>query len=169
MHCHLIVSRKDQSNKKKLSPLTNHKNTKNGIIKGGFDRVNLFQQTAQGFDKLFGYNRQLAESFEYVNTMKNGSINNKLKTQEDELQQPERLFTSEKKNEVIQYCEKENKISYNTESERYNEQISHQVNKTNCSSLLSIFSLGESNSFDATLAEELRAQKLKKKRKPRLR
>ena len=30
MHCHLIVSRKDQANKKKLSPLTNHKNTKNG-------------------------------------------------------------------------------------------------------------------------------------------
>ncbi|KAA6314213.1 hypothetical protein EZS27_035136 [termite gut metagenome] len=25
MHCHLIVSRKNQSNKKKLSPLTNHK------------------------------------------------------------------------------------------------------------------------------------------------
>ena len=44
MHCHLIVSRKDQTNKKKLSPLTNHKNTKNGVIKGGFDRVNLFQQ-----------------------------------------------------------------------------------------------------------------------------
>ncbi len=54
MHCHLIVSRKDQTNKKKLSPLTNHKNTKNGIIKGGFDRVNLFQQAEQGFDKLFG-------------------------------------------------------------------------------------------------------------------
>ena len=30
MHCHLIVSRKDQANKKKLSPLTNHKSTKNG-------------------------------------------------------------------------------------------------------------------------------------------
>ena len=43
MHCHLIVSRKDQANKKKLSPLTNHKNTKNGVIKGGFNRVNLFQ------------------------------------------------------------------------------------------------------------------------------
>ena len=28
IHCHLIVSRKDQANKKKLSPLTNHKNTK---------------------------------------------------------------------------------------------------------------------------------------------
>ena len=50
MHCHLIVSRKDQTNKKKLSPLTNHKNTEAGIIKGGFDRVNLFQQVEQGFD-----------------------------------------------------------------------------------------------------------------------
>ena len=74
MHCHLIVSRKDQANKKKLSPLTNHKNTKNGAITGGFDRVNLFQQTEQGFDKLFGYNRQQSESFDYHNTMKNGSI-----------------------------------------------------------------------------------------------
>lgn len=43
MHCHIIVSRKDQSNKIKLSPLTNHKNTKKGTVKGGFDRTNLFQ------------------------------------------------------------------------------------------------------------------------------
>lgn len=28
MHCYLIVSQKDKANKKKLSPLTNHKNTK---------------------------------------------------------------------------------------------------------------------------------------------
>ena len=58
IHCHLIVSRKDQANKKKLSPLTNHKNTNKGIIKGGFDRVKLFQQAEQGFDKLFNYQRQ---------------------------------------------------------------------------------------------------------------
>ena len=30
MHCHLLVSRKDQSNKVKISPLTNHRNTKKG-------------------------------------------------------------------------------------------------------------------------------------------
>ena len=41
------MSRKEQSNKKKLSPLTNHKNTKNGTIKGSFDRVNLFKQAAE--------------------------------------------------------------------------------------------------------------------------
>ena len=63
MYCHLIVSRKDQSNKKKLSPLTNHKNTKNGIVKGGFERVNLFRQAEQGFNKLFSYNRQETETF----------------------------------------------------------------------------------------------------------
>ena len=48
MHCHLIVSRKDQTNKKKLSPLTNHKNTKKGSVTGGFDRVKLFLQAEQG-------------------------------------------------------------------------------------------------------------------------
>lgn len=74
IHCHLIVSRKDQANKKKLSPLTNHKNTKKGTVTGGFDRVNLFQQAEQGFDKLFDYKRQLVESFDYCNTMKNGTI-----------------------------------------------------------------------------------------------
>lgn len=85
MHCHLIVSRKDQTNKKKLSPLTNHKNTKKGVIKGGFDRKTLFRQTEQGFDKLFGYNRPINESFEYYKTMKNGSISEQLKMQERQI------------------------------------------------------------------------------------
>ena len=87
MHCHLIVSRKDQTNKKKLSPLTNHKNTKKGAIKGGFDRTNLFKQAEQGFDKLFNYNRPLTESFEYYNTMKNGSITDQIKMQEKTISQ----------------------------------------------------------------------------------
>lgn len=82
MHCHIIVSRKDQSNKIKLSPLTNHRNTKKGTVKGGFDRTNLFQQAEKGFDKLFSYNRSLDESFEYYNTMKNGNIAEQIKMQE---------------------------------------------------------------------------------------
>ena len=84
MHCHLIISRKDQANKKKLSPLTNHKNTKNGIIKGGFNRVNLFQKIERGFDYMFCYDRQQFESFDYHNTMKNGSISELLKQQEQD-------------------------------------------------------------------------------------
>lgn len=82
MHCHIIVSRKDQANKIKLSPLTNHHNTKKGIVKGGFDRTNLFQQVEQGFDELFNYYRPFDESFEYYNTIKNGTIIEQLKIQE---------------------------------------------------------------------------------------
>ncbi len=96
MHCHLIVSRKDQANKKKLSPLTNHKNTKKGTVTGGFDRVNLFHQTEQGFDKLFGYDRQQSESFDYHNTMKNDSIFEQLKLQEQE------LLSNERKTKIYQ-------------------------------------------------------------------
>lgn len=169
MHCHLIVSRKDQANEKKLSPLTNHKNTKKGTVTGGFDRVNLFQQAEQGFDKLFSYNRQLSESFEYSNTMKNGSIDDKLKMQEQELKEPKQYFTGEKKKEIFQSSEKENMISYNLDSKADNKYSYNQQNNGNSDSLLSIFSLGDGNNYDATSAEELQAKKLKKKKKKGIR
>lgn len=168
MHCHLIVSRKDQTNKKKLSPLTNHKNTKNGVIKGGFDRVNLFRQAEQGFDKLFGYNRQLSESFEYANTMKNGNIDDKLKMQEQELKEPKQYFTGENKKEIFQSNEKENMISCNLDSKADNKHSYNQQNNDNGDSL-SIFSLGDGSNYDATLAEELQAKKPKKKKKKGIR
>lgn len=169
MHCHLIVSRKDQANKKKLSPLTNHKNTTNGVIKGGFDRVNLFQQAEQEFDKLFSYNRQLSESFEYANTMKNGSMDDKLKMQEQELKEPKYYFAGEKKKEIFQSSEKENIISCNLDSKADNKHSYNQQNNSGGDSLLSIFSLGDSNNYDATQAEELQAKKLKKKKKKGIR
>lgn len=169
MHCHLIVSRKDQTGKKKLSPLTNHKNTKNGVIKGGFDRVNLFRQAEQGFDKLFSYNRQLSESFEYSNTMKNGSIDDKLRMQEQELKEPKQYFTGEKKKDVFQSSEKENNISCNLDNNQNNEQSFNQANNKTGDSLLSILSLGDRNNYDATLAEESQAKKLKKKKKEGIR
>ena len=98
MHCHLIVSRKDQSNKVKISPLTNHKNTKKGAIKGGFDRTNLFQQAEVGFDKLFAYQRDLQETFVYCNIMKNGNIKDKLQMQEQDLKQSTKPLVSEIEN-----------------------------------------------------------------------
>ena len=168
MHYHLIVSRKDQSNKKKLSPLTNHKNTKKGTVTGGFDRVNLFQRAEQGFDKLFDYNRQLSESFEYANTMKNGSIDEKLKMQERELKEPKQYFTGENKKEVHQSSEKENKISCNLDSKQEHKLSYNQQNNSGGDSLLSIFSLGDGNNYDATLAEESQAKKLKKKKSRKL-
>lgn len=110
MHCHLIVSRKDQSNTKKLSPLTNHKNTKKGTIKGGFDRTNLFQNAEEGFDKLFNYNRPTNESFEYYNIMKNGSIFEQISMQE-------KILASEKENMKID-LDADKRISKEEEKQR---------------------------------------------------
>ena len=157
MHCHLIVSRKDQVNKKKLSPLTNHKNTKKGTVTGGFDRVNLFKQAEQGFDKLFNYNRQQTESFDYYNTMKNSSISEQLEIQNQN-------FTGEKKKERFQSCEKENNISCNLDSKQDNKYSNNQQNNSCGDSLFSIFSLDDNNNYDVTLAEELQVQKRKKKK-----
>ena len=168
MHCHLIVSRKDQTNKKKLSPLTNHKNTKNGVIKGGFDRVNLFQKAEQGFDRLFGYNRQLSESFEYSNTMKNGSIDDKLRMQEQELKEPKQYSTGENKKDVFQSSEKENNISCNLDSKADEKHSYNHQNNGSGDSVLSIFSLRDGNN-NATPVEELQAQKRKKKKKKGIR
>ena len=168
MHCHLIVSRKDQTGKKKLSPLTNHKNTKNGVVKGGFDRVNLFRQAEQGFDKLFSYNRQLSESFEYSNTMKNGSIDDKLRMQEQELKEPKQYFTGENKKDVFQSSEKENNISCNLDSKADKKHSYNHQNSGSGDSLLSIFSLVDGNN-NAAPVEELQAQKRKKKKKKGIR
>lgn len=158
MHCHLIVSRKDQIGKKKLSPLTNHKNTKNGVIKGGFDRVNLFQKAEEGFDKLFDYDRQLSESFDYYNTMKNGSISEQVGSQNQ-------IFTAQKEKEVFQSSEKENNISYNFDNKEENRHSNNQQHNSSDDSLLSIFSLGNGNNNNATPTEELQVQKHKKKKK----
>lgn len=158
MHCHLVVSRKDQANKKKLSPLTNHKNTKNGIIKGGFDRVNLFKQVEQGFDKQFDYDRQPSESFRYHNTIKNGSISQLLELQNQ-------ILTGEKKKDVFQSSEKENNNSCYLDSKQKSEQPSNLGNSIGGDSLLSIFSLADGSGYEATLVEELEAEKRKKKKK----
>lgn len=74
MHAHIIVSRKDITNKIKLSPQTNHRNTKKGTIKGGFDRDNFFKASEQTFDLMFQYKRDFKNSYSYQNTLKNGSL-----------------------------------------------------------------------------------------------
>lgn len=173
MHCHLIVSRKDQSNKKKLSPLTNHKNTKKGTVKGGFDRKNLFQQAEQGFDKLFSYQRQLTETFEYCNMMKNGSISEQLNMQE-------RQVADERKNADMQTglrADKqdepnENKVAYKQDENLSNIQSVNQENKKEDKQSFNLPDLGLSSALglltpDANKEEEQIPMKKKIKKKPK--
>ena len=176
MHCHLIVSRKDQTNKKKLSPLTNHKNTKNGMIKGGFNRTVLFENADKGFDQLFSYNRQLLETFEYFNAMKNRNIANKLQMQELNISTQD--FIDEKKkdvgveaNENAQNQTNSNlkKISDTAIQKQINTSVNQSIQQTsenNSSSFLSITSLpSEINPVDQ---QQLLKPKKKKKQRPKL-
>lgn len=165
MHCHLIVSRKDQTNKVKISPLTNHRNTKKGVITGGFDRTTLFENVEKGFDKLFGYNRQLSETFEYCNTMKNGSMSDKLQMQERELKAPEQNFAGEKKKEtedvqIIRYADKQEDL---TESKFANKQDSNSPD-LGLSSVFGVLTPDTNNREE----EQLPVKKKKKKQRPRL-
>ncbi|WP_455962012.1 DUF5712 family protein [Bacteroides bouchesdurhonensis] len=176
IHCHLIVSRKDQANKKKLSPLTNHKNTKNGVIKGGFDRVNLFQQVEQGFDKLFNHNRQLSKTFDYYNVMKNKTIMDKLQMQKRELKNLKILFTSEKKRIVDIQIDENMRVRTNTNLKSVSDttiqqQICTSVNQsmhqqTNESGLFSI--LPTTTNISPMDEQLLPKPKKKNKRRPRL-
>ncbi len=65
-HTHIIVSRKDKSQKLKLSPLTNHKDTTKGVVKGGFNRVDFKLECELVFDKLITYERDFHERAEYL-------------------------------------------------------------------------------------------------------
>lgn len=66
-HIHIIVSRKDASNRFSLSPGSKYKasnvelNGKN--VKRGFDRNGFFEKAEKTFDKTFGYRRNFAETY----------------------------------------------------------------------------------------------------------
>ena len=74
LHVHVIVSRKDATNRFKLSPMTNHRGGSSGVIKRGFDRDSFYRECEKIFDKTTGFDRSLEKSYDYFNTMKHGSI-----------------------------------------------------------------------------------------------
>jgi hypothetical protein len=84
MHIQIIVSRKDASNSIKLSPLNNSKgaNAEHSQKVGQFDRVAFKQVTESLFDRMFGYDREIKESFNYANTLKHGSYEQKQEVKE---------------------------------------------------------------------------------------
>jgi hypothetical protein len=84
LHAHVVISRKTADNKLKISPKTNHRS---GVM-GGFDRTKFFDQVEKSFDSKFKHQRDVKESFEYQNAMKNGSLEDVKRQVERELKQP---------------------------------------------------------------------------------
>ncbi|RTE54261.1 mobilization protein [Arenibacter aquaticus] len=66
-HIHIIVSRKDASNRFSLSPGSKYRASDvklNGeTVKRGFDRDKFFKNAEKTFDKTFGYKRNFAETY----------------------------------------------------------------------------------------------------------
>tara|TARA_R110001583_G_scaffold49447_4_gene154871 strand:+ start:3542 stop:4576 length:1035 start_codon:yes stop_codon:yes gene_type:complete len=66
-HIHIIVSRKDVSNRYSLSPGSKYKASDvemNGrTVKRGFDRDTFYKNAEKTFDGLFGYNRNYVETY----------------------------------------------------------------------------------------------------------
>ena len=65
VHCHFIVGRKTADGRNRISPTTNNRKE--------FDRDRLTLRTEQSFDQKTSYERPLKESYQYMNTMKNGT------------------------------------------------------------------------------------------------
>ena len=85
IHWHVIVARLSRGIKEenqdgkmvtrhfKLSPMTNHRNTKTGAVKGGFDRVKFDEECERRFDLRFNYERRVENSFKYLLAVKKGT------------------------------------------------------------------------------------------------
>ncbi len=83
-HVQVIVSRKDKTNKIKLSPMNNSRgsNAKHSQKLGQFDRVAFKQCGEELFDHAFSFNRKLEETMAYSNILKNGNLADKEKLED---------------------------------------------------------------------------------------
>lgn len=81
MHLQIIVSRKDKTNKIKLSPQNKSRgrNEEHSKKVGQFDRVAFKASGETVFDQHFGFDRGLEDSFRYANGRKNGDTVQKLR------------------------------------------------------------------------------------------
>jgi hypothetical protein len=100
MHIQVIVSRKDASDSIKLSPLNNSKGTNaaHSLKVGQFDRVAFKQASESLFDNMFGYDRDIKESFSYANTLKHGTFEQK--EEMTELAEPQQGIYTNNDNDV---------------------------------------------------------------------
>ncbi|TQI69339.1 hypothetical protein JM79_0214 [Gramella sp. Hel_I_59] len=76
-HAHIIVSRKDQTQRLKLTPTTKERSTHRSIggnsYQVGFDRMKWINKNEKSFDTLFNYRRSAIEKFDNQYILKNGS------------------------------------------------------------------------------------------------
>ena len=82
-HIQIIVSRKDITNRIKLSPqnTSKGKNREHSAKLGEFNRTAFKQSGEKLFDTVFDFDRGLIDTLAYANTMKNGTAEQKMQMQ----------------------------------------------------------------------------------------
>jgi hypothetical protein len=80
MHIQVIASRKDATNKIKLSPMNKSRgsNTEHSKKMGQFDRSAFKSSGERLFDEKFSFERGFTETFNYANTQKKGSLEQRI-------------------------------------------------------------------------------------------
>jgi len=105
MHIQVIVSRKDITNKVKLSPMNKSrgKNAEHSKKLGQFDRAAFINSGEQLFDRTFGFERRLEETFAYAKVQKNGNLKEllALRAERTRQQQPAKGKAPEQKTRVL--------------------------------------------------------------------
>lgn len=86
MHIQVIVSRKDITNKIKLSPQNNNPghNKAHSRRMGEFNRVAFKESGERVFDELFGFVRPVTDTFRYANAQANGGLTERMAVAEAE-------------------------------------------------------------------------------------
>jgi len=100
MHIQIIVSRKDATNKIKLSPMNKSRGTNAEHSKkmGQFDRSAFKSSGERIFDEKFSFERGFTETFRYANTQKKGNLEERMALHAEKKSQEEaqKLRPSEK-------------------------------------------------------------------------
>lgn len=161
-HVQVIVSRKDITNKIKLSPQNTSKGTniQHSQKLGQFDRTAFKESGEYLFDEMFGFDRGLKDKMSYADTMKNGSP-------EQRMQMKTLAGLEEKYSDVI-YGERLNDLAAEIRQGAF-------LDTMQLLSVVSGFGLGvfslllgedyEENSQETTLSEQERLRRLKRKKK----
>lgn len=92
-HIHFIVATKDRSGQR-INPNTNRKKE--------FSRDALTGKVERNFDRKFGYNREVSESYDYHKAMKNGTLEERIAAVERRESQVTKTLNQEQKSNLVQ-------------------------------------------------------------------
>lgn len=116
MHIQVIVSRKDITNKIKLSPENNSdgKNKDHSKRMGEFNRIAFKESGERLFDEFFNFTRPVSDTFRYANAQANGGLADRLAMQEKKTMHDENSNLNPSKSQGLEFDRSADRVTDNT-------------------------------------------------------